>query len=248
MANWPTIDREPVRLPALPGHDDALWAALIELTELRPGEWTLIGGQMVFLHAMEHDVQPPRVSTDLDVLVNARVATGGVRAFVQAIEAAGFELVGASPEGLAHRYTRDGVSVDVLAPEGLGPRTDLTTTPPGRTLQVPGGTQALDRTELVPVAFGEHRGFVPRPSLLGAIVGKAVAVDVDDLPDAQRLDLALLLGLVEDPIELRGRLAKKDQQRLRARSEMADPGQRAWASLSTDAADRGRAVYRLLVG
>jgi hypothetical protein len=247
MSSWPTVDRQPVRLPTLPGHDDELWAALIELSELRPGEWTLIGGQMVFLHAMEHGAQPPRVSTDLDVLVNARVVTGGVREFVAAIEAAGFALVGASPEGLAHRYERGGVSVDVLAPEGLGPRTDLTTTPPGKTLQVPGGTQALDRTELVPVVFGGQEGFVPRPSLLGAIVGKAVVVDVDDVPDAQRLDLALLLSLVDDPIELADQLTKKDRQRLRARSEMSDANQRAWSSLSADEADRGRAAFRLLV-
>ncbi len=77
-------------------------------------------------------VTPPRVSTDLDVLVNASVVTGGVREFVVAIETAGFVLVGASPEGIAHRYRRGGVSVDVLAPEGLGLRADLTTTPPGR--------------------------------------------------------------------------------------------------------------------
>lgn len=248
MIVWPIADREPVRLPTLPGHDDELWLTLIELSQLRPGEWTLIGGQMVFLHAMEHGANPPRVSTDLDVLVNARVVSGGVREFVVAIEAVGFALVGASPEGLAHRYQRGGVSVDVLAPEGLGPRTDLTTTPPGHTLQVPGGTQALDRTELVPVRFGDHQGFVPRPSLLGAIIGKAVAVDVDDVPDAQRLDLALLLSLVDDPIELANQLTKKDGQRLRARSEMADSDQRAWSSLSVDGADRGRAAFRLLVG
>ena len=60
--------------------------------------------------------------------------------------------------------------------------------------------QALERTELVSVEFGTSRGLVPRPSLLGAIVAKAVAVDVDDLPDAQRLDLALLLSLVDDPV------------------------------------------------
>jgi hypothetical protein len=248
VSGWPTVDQEPVRLPTLPGHDDELWAALIELSELRPGEWTLIGGQMVFLHAMEYGAQPPRVSTDLDVLVNARVVTGGVREFVAAIEAVGFGLVGASPEGLAHRYQRGGVSVDVLAPEGLGHRTDLTTTPPGRTLQIPGGTQALDRTELVPVVFGEHQGFVPRPSLLGAIVGKSVAVDVDDVPDAQRLDLVLLLSLVDDPIELARQLTKKDRQRLRARSEMADADERAWSNLSVAQADRGRAAFRLLVG
>ena len=246
MTGWPIVDREPVRLPTLPGHDDLLWATLVELTDLRPGEWTLIGGQMVFLHALEHGVEPPRVSTDLDVLVNARVIAGGVREFVLAIEAVGFELVGISPEGLAHRYLRGGVSVDVLAPEGLGPRTDLRTTPPGRTLQVPAGTQALDRTELVPVVFGDHQGLVPRPSLLGAMVGKAVAVDVDDVPDAQRQDLALLLSLVDDPIELADQLTKKDRQRLRARSEMAATDQRAWASLASDAADRGRAALRIL--
>ena len=240
------LDRAPVRLPTLPGHDDELWAALIELSELRPGEWTLVGGQMVFLHAIEQGVSPPRVSTDLDVLVNARVVTGGVREFVTAIEDRGFVLAGASPEGIAHRYRRAGVSVDVLAPEGLGPRTDLTTTPPGRTLQVPGGTQALDRTELLPVVFGDRSGVVPRPSLLGAIVGKAVAVDVDDVPDAQRLDLALLLSLVDDPIVMAAQLTRKDRQRLRSRSEMADTETRVWGSLPSDAADRGRAAYRLL--
>lgn len=72
---WPVVDREPVVLPTLAGHDDKLWAALIELSELRPGEWTLVGGQMVFIHAMENSVSPPRVSTDLDVLVNARVVS-----------------------------------------------------------------------------------------------------------------------------------------------------------------------------
>ena len=203
---------------------------------------------MVLLHALEHGAAPPRVSTDLDVLVNARVVTGGVRDFVIAIEGVGFVLDGASPDGIAHRYRRSGVSVDVLAPEGLGPRTDLTTTPPGRTLEVPGGTQALDRTELVPVVFGDQTGSVPRPSLLGAIVGKAVAVVVDDVPDAQRLDLALLLSLVADPIELADQLTQKDRQRLEARIEMTDAGQLAWSRLPADAADRGRAALQLLLG
>lgn len=157
---------------------------------------------MVFLHAMEHGVSPPRVSTDLDVLVNARVISGGVREFVLGIEGIGFELDGASPEGLAHRYRRETVTIDVLAPEGLGPRTDLTTTPPGHTLQIPGGTQALERTQLLPVQVGDQVGLVPRPSLLGAIVGKALAIGVDDAPEAQRQDLALLLSIVEDPLAM----------------------------------------------
>lgn len=100
MNEWPIVDMEPVRLPTLPAQHDELWAVLVELSDLRPGEWTVIGGQVVFLHAMDHGAQPPRMSTDLDVLVNARVVTGGVREFVAAIEAAGFMLVGACPEGV----------------------------------------------------------------------------------------------------------------------------------------------------
>ena len=230
---WPVVAREPVRLPALPGYDADLWLALIELTDVRPGEWTLIGGQMVLLHALEHGVVPPRASTDLDVLVNARVATGAVRQFVRAIEARGFALEGASPDGIAHRYRRSGVSIDVLAPEGVGARASLTTTAPGRTLAVP-------------VEFGGTHGLVPRPSLLGAIVGKALAVGVDDVPDAQRSDLALLLSLVADPLRMAAELTAKDRKRLSARTEMRDPDLRAWRILTPDAADRGRATFALL--
>ena len=86
MTLWPTVERASLLLPTLPGHDDALWDTLIELTDPRPSEWTLIGGQMVYLHAIEHAATPPRVSTDLDVLVNARTATGVVAGFVAAIE------------------------------------------------------------------------------------------------------------------------------------------------------------------
>ena len=75
--------REAVRLPALPGYDADLWLALIEVDRCAAREWTLIGGQMVLLHALEQGVVPPRVSTDLDVLVNARVVTGAMRQFVR---------------------------------------------------------------------------------------------------------------------------------------------------------------------
>ena len=141
---------------------------------------------------------------------------------------------------------RDGVGIDVLAPEGLGPRADLTTTPPGRTLEVPGGSQALSRTQFVPVRFQHSTGYVPRPSLLGAIICKAVAVDVDDLPNAKRADLALLLSLVEAPLLLANELTSKDKARLRRRIEMSNPEHPAWHTLNTDNADRGRAAYRLL--
>lgn len=245
---WPLIDRPPVRLTTLPGHDAALWDTLVELCDVRPGEWTLVGGQMVFLHALEHAARPPRVSTDLDVVVNARVVSGAVALFAAELEARGFVVDGMSPEGLAHRYRRGGVSIDVLAPDGLGSRTTLTTTPPGRTLQVPGGTQALHRTERLPVETATRTGHVPRPSLLGAIVGKALAVRVDDVPEAQRLDLAFLLSLVEDPFATAAQLTPTDRRSLRARTELADADHRVWRQLTAEASDRARAALRILLG
>ena len=240
------IERVPVELPVLPGIDERLWLALIELTRAHEHTWTLIGGQMVLLHALENGAPPSRVSTDLDVVVNARIASGAVREFAADLEARGFESAGISPQGIAHRYVRDGVSIDVLAPEGLGKRTDLTTTSPGRTLTVPGGTQALRRTEMVPVEFRGQTGRAPRPSLLGAIICKACAVEVDDVPDAQRADLALLLSLVKDPLAMAAELQGKDRQRLRRRAEMSDRAHGSWSTLDPDAAARGLTAYRLL--
>lgn len=243
---FPIVDREPVRLPTLAGHDDELWDTLIELSEVRPGEWTLIGGQMVFLHASEHGATPPRISTDLDVLVNARITGRPIAAFAASVEGLGFEQDGISPDGIAHRYRRNRVTIDLLAPEGLGERADLTTTPPGRTLQVPGGTQALDRTELLPVATSTRSGHVPRPSLLGAIVGKAMAVAVDDVPNAQRLDFVFLLSLIDEPFALVDQLTTKDRHRIRARNELIEGEHRVWNELDADARDRARAALRIL--
>ena len=241
MAPYPVIDRPPVPLPAFPG-TDSIWEALLELADNAFAEWTLIGGQMVMLHAAEHSAEPLRISRDLDVIVNARIVAGAIRSFAIGLEQRGFRLAGASPEGIAHRYTRGQASIDLLAPEGLGRRADLTTTPPGRTVQVPGGTQALDRTALLPVEHAGQQGLVPRPSLLGAIVVKAAAISVDDIPRAQEQDLALLLSLVADPAELSAEMTKKDRARLRGTGLRA-ADHPVWDALNADAADRARFAY-----
>ncbi len=246
--NWPVLDREPVALPELSVLDTGLWDTMVTLASEMPGLWTLIGGQMVLLHALEHDVNPTRVSTDLDALVNFRASVQALPRVVAALERLGFRSDGVSPDNVCHRYRRGGLTVDVLAPEGLGSRADLRTSPPStvRTVQVPGGTQALRRTELVPVTTGERQGLIPRPSLIGAIVGKALAVDIDDLPEAQRQDLVLLLSLVDDPFVARDQLDRKDLQRLRVRRELLDRSHRAWRTLDDHAADRGHTALRIL--
>jgi len=246
VTDWPTVEAGPLVLPATDERTRELWDVLLELSGHRRGQWTLIGGQMVLLHALEHGETPPRVSADLDVLVNARVLSGGTQDFVAELNQIGFELAGASPMGIAHRYTRGGVSVDVLAPEGMGARSDLTTSPPHRTVAVPGGTQALQRTEWVRVNTASKTGVVPRPSLLGAVITKAEAVDVGDVPEAQLQDLAFLLSLIDDPLGLKGELTKEDRRRLRRRDELTDESHGVWDSLPTELAAAARATYRLL--
>ncbi|MCP4305679.1 MAG: hypothetical protein GY926_15240 [bacterium] len=186
-------------------------------------------------------------TVDLDVLVNARIVTGGVAAFDTAIELRGFNLEATSSEGLAHRYRRDGVSIDVLAIEGLGPRTNLTTTPPGRTLQVPGGTQALSRTELLPIHTTTSSGHVPRPALLGAIIAKALAVDIDDTPRCATPRSGLPTAPCRGTTGSSHSDGAKDRRRLRARTELADPQQPAWQLLAPNGRDRARAALAILL-
>ncbi len=47
-----------------------LWNVLLDLSERVPQAWSLIGGQMVLLHGLEHGRTPPAASADLDVLAD----------------------------------------------------------------------------------------------------------------------------------------------------------------------------------
>jgi hypothetical protein len=119
--------------------------------------------------------------------------------------------------------------VDVLVPERTGGRTDLTTVPGGRAFQAPGATQALLRTECVPVDIAGTVRWIPRPSLLGAIVLKAIASATDNLdPDRHRRDLAFLASLVDDPVILAAETTPKDRKRLRQAMHGLPPDHPVW--------------------
>ncbi len=246
MTDREAAELPPIDLPPLSGVPSETWPTLLGLAErLDSSTWTLIGGQMVLLHGLETGRYPARVSTDLDLLVNARLVSVSPVHVAHVLLDMAFTANPRSPEGLAHRFSREDAVVDVLAPEGLGPRADLTTVPPGRTIEVPGGSQALQRTEVVRVRFGNRIGDVPRPSLLGAIVIKACAADRTDRRGVHESDLAFLLSLVDDPEAMRGELSKKDRQRLRRRAQMQSEDHAAWRGI--EASTDGRLALRILV-
>jgi hypothetical protein len=202
---------------------------------------------MVALHGMEHGRLPPRSSEDLDVLVNIRMLTNGTALVSRLLLDLGLDLDGASPDNIGHRFVGRGTRVDVLAPDGVGERARLTTIPPARTVMVPGGTTALGRTERVAVRLGERTGGLPRPNLLGAIVVKACAVDVDDVPENQRHDLVFLLSLLNDPRALAPQLDARERAILRGRTDLLDRRARAWRAIE-NAEDAYRALRILAAG
>ncbi|MDP9255482.1 MAG: hypothetical protein M3Q31_02845 [Actinomycetota bacterium] len=61
-----------IELPAVGGTERELWRALLDLAERQPAGWTLVGGQMVLLRALEQGRVLPRVTRDLGVLADLR--------------------------------------------------------------------------------------------------------------------------------------------------------------------------------
>lgn len=115
---------------------------------------------MVLLHALENEQIPPQISQDGDIIANVRADPNALHHVVEALETLDFQVQTITPSGIAHRYFLPAeprpVVIDVLVPEGLGEKTNLTTTPPGRTIEVPAGTQALHRSEVVTIVHEDR--------------------------------------------------------------------------------------------
>lgn len=189
-----------------------LWKAVGELVDRLPGGWVLIGGLMVQLHALERGIVDVRPTRDIDVLGQAR-PQGSLRAIDEALRAEGFEPTGPDLDGFAHRYERSDLLVDLLAPDGLNPPPDL-----GggvKAVGVPGGSQALKRSEIVTVSVDGNEFELRRPTLLGAILIKARSIMRHTDPESQREDLLRLLALVKDPRRMAADLKNSERKWLR---------------------------------
>ena len=219
-----------------------LWSAVGELAERLPAGWVLIGGLMVQLHAIEHGVADVRPTRDIDVLGQAR-PRGNLPAIDVALRKDGFARHDPDLDGYGYRYEGDGIVVDVLAPDGIKPPPTLGA---GVTaVGVPGGTQALTRSESVVVRAGGRSFELRRPTLLGAILIKARSLMVHADPASQREDLLRLLSLVGDPRELAEGLRVTERKWLRQADERLEL--RAPSLLGADLHRRAQLAYGLLV-
>jgi predicted nucleotidyltransferase len=219
-----------------------VWATALKLTGLFADvPWVLIGAQMVMLLEGEAGRPSGRTTGDVDVVVDVRAVAGATRAAAQRLVAAGFEPTSAQHP---YRFVRMDAQVDLLAPDHLGPRTDLTTIPPATTVEIPGGTRALATARRLEVdVVGVGSGALPVPSLAGAIVLKVLAWHARQAArDVE--DLVRLLAVVIDVEPLSRELKHSERQALSRVRPLSDPAHSAWR-VATDREDAQAAFDRL---
>ena len=193
---------------------------------------------MVMLLEREAGRSSGRTTGDVDAMVDVRAVAGATRTATARLLAAGFE-----PEATDHpyRFRRGAEQVDILAPDHLGRRADLTTVPPGTTAAIPGGTRALATGRVLDVrVVGGREGRLPVPSLAGGIVLKLRAWEARQA-DRDAEDLARLLVLVEDVEAARSELKPAERRLLGLVRPLADARNRAWRVVADQ--DEARAAF-----
>ncbi len=193
------------------------WLGLLDVASAFPAGWCLVGGQMVQLLCHERGFVPTRPTDDGDVALDVRAYPHVLRDFTQALTELGFEPTSVNADGHQHRWARGAASLDVLIPQGIGPRTAARTgVTGGTTLQSPGAQQAIARSKPVSVLVGTTRGVIRRPNLLGAMVSKAAAFSVPSDPHKERhlTDFAVLATMVSRSDRIAEQLTPRDRRYL----------------------------------
>lgn len=231
-----------------------LWSKALELAEIfGEGRWTLIGGLMVQLHGFERG-SGSRLTEDIDLLGDSRRPPRMTERIAETLVERGGEMAtpSTSDEDLGYKFTIDGETVEVLGPDGL--KREPRTIGKHVTFQVPGGSQALRRTETVLVSLDDQPPVgVRRPSLLGAILIKARVV-VKERPEkfgSDRQDLIRLLTFVDDPRALAeaGEISKSERGWLRDTEQLLEFDDPALAEVFSSAEVTGaEQSFRLLIG
>jgi hypothetical protein len=215
--------------------------------------WALVGGLMVQLHAFEHQASS-RLTDDIDVLGDSRQRpsmTTQIAALLQRYGAK-MKMPPRSSKDLGYMFELDGAIVEVLGPDGV--KSNPKTIGKYTTFQIPGGTQALNRSEIVMVSVeGDPAVAMRRPSLLAAVLIKSrvVAKEREEKYDSDRQDLILLLSLIDDPrgIATEGRLKKSERKWLRNIEAKIDPSDPVLSDLfPAETMRRATQAHRLLIG
>jgi len=241
----------PIVIQSRTEEERRLWAVVQSLAVEfgSEGEWSLIGGLMVQLHAFEREDEP-RPTADIDLLGGARKPPRMTESMASLLLERGAEVADpprSSPD-LGYRFEYEGRPSSSSVPMGFAAiRRRFGKL---KRFQTEGGSQALRRTEVVRVSLdGEEPVAVRRPNLLGAILIKArvVAKKRRRKFESDREDFVRLLAYVEDARALAADMSRKEPRWLRdagAAIDFDEPD--LGAQFSTEALARARQTLRLL--
>jgi hypothetical protein len=253
VADRLTID---VRTP--PGGWSPPWPNVAEIEATLPHEkWTLVGGLMTQLHGIHRGVTAIRPTLDVDMVLHIETSPGVVADAARALESLGYQFAPSIDDRnpIAHRFTRGGSTVDLVAGDVVDvliadhPAPRVITRLRGRSMvRIEGGTQALRRTinarlEVVPGRLTT----ISVPSPFGAAILKAAAYLTDSRDKERHLqDAALLLAVIDDPHAERAGLAGSDRQRLFALTRALPGDARQWRALPEPWRTNGQTALRIL--
>ena len=109
--------RQTIRVQAAVGGWPHPWPNVEELARVLPAhQWTLIGGLMTQLHAINRGIGVVRPTNDVDVVLHIETSRGVPDRTAAALESLGYRLVSSvDPRNKsAHRFTRGSSHVDLL--------------------------------------------------------------------------------------------------------------------------------------
>ncbi|MCR6493153.1 hypothetical protein [Cellulomonas sp. P24] len=237
----PTLD------PVLTGAMETVFA----LDAAVPDPWTLVGGLMVMLHCLEHQVQFTRATGDADLAVGVFTHRDALSRLTQQLRLLGFEDITPAPlaggSQLSYRWAKAKVAVDLMVPEAANSQDRVPIAVNRRpAVELPATQQALARSERVRVTISRGpEGTVRRPNLLGALIMKASAAVTDRRePERHVADLVVLCHAVAvsgHVSAFANQLRPKDLARLRkARARLT---MRDWRRSSAPDEARGALDY-----
>lgn len=177
-----------INLGVMPPAQAKGWETLVELHRKIGTGWTIVGGQMVYAHCVSRGYDGIRPTTDADTVLDVRARGRILYEFTTVLKELGFSPEANNVAGHQSHWRFDEVRVDVMIPTSLGSRASQRTGVSGGTaLETPGAQKAINRSRLVEVRWeGTDGGKVPLPSMLGALVAKSRAFQIDRLPGRER--------------------------------------------------------------
>lgn len=138
--------------------------------------------------------------------------------------------------------------IDVLCPDGT-PDEMLDSVDGMRSIAIPGGTRALELSEVVDIFYDDETANAELrcPTLHGALIAKGAAADDRTAAQPRHIqDVAFLLSLIEDPVDFAVALTEADRATLTAVAARIPDMPTVWDYLDKTDRSNAEAALRLM--